>query len=161
MINCARKSYAYKASLSSYFCAKDLPWSSQRITSETITVYNVTWSCTSTCGNVCYADSVTTIGSSLTNIHYLADDFTYSHPNCYIPTASCNSILSAQPTSNSSESCQGEDPDPEGLYCELIPSVLNQCYLRVYGHARLFYWPVPETVSRDMCAESPLTVMAP
>lgn len=33
----------------------------------------------------------------------------------------------------------------------------ERCKIRAYGKARLFYWPVPETVPRNMCAEDPAT----
>jgi hypothetical protein len=139
----------------SSFCSLDCPLSLRRTTSTTLTFYNLTWSCSSTCGNVCYADTITTMGSSLTTVHYY-DVSTEPNPNCYIPTESCSSILSARPTSTfSDKSCNGEEVDTEGIFCELEPTpISHDCLISVHGQARLFYWPVPKTVSRDMCAES-------
>lgn len=86
--------------------------------------------------------------------------FTETKPSCGIPTESCRSMLSAY----SSYSTLQESafyglttltppyPDPvEWPYCA---GRSTSCFLRATGKARLFYWPVPTTVSRDMCIGS-------
>ena len=162
MLDCARQSYDYVSSL-------NCPQSSSVASDLTIsTRYNITWSCYSTCGTVCYADRATTLGS-WTEVHYetITNYPVVLPPSCDIPTESCSSIISTYGI-QLQDSMFGECPDrpinSTGLFCHDFHAFdstddskpYTRCSIRAYGDARLFYWPPPpETSSKNMCAEDP------
>ena len=137
---------------------------------STITSYQKTWTCASTCGDVCYAESATTLGSSVIvtswtypYYSYIASPFTQPTPNCVIPADICTSMTSAYSSSLAAywESNGAENSSviwPTWPYCNGSEPI---CTVYGVGKATLFYWPVPETVSRDMCfAGSTSTTLA-
>lgn len=126
----------------------------------TSTSHQVTWTCASTCGNICYADATTLgssviISSSVSNVATsIVFPFTKPKPTCVVPADVCASMTSAYTSSSVAYvnsvrawSASGMVP-PVWPYCN---GERPRCELSGIGKARLFYWPVPETVSRDMC----------
>ena len=95
-------------------------------TTTTKTYYNTTWSCTSTCGSVCYAKNPITTASYTTKWAF-RDYPRWSYTG---PDVNCNFT------------------DTRG------PSHATDCVINGVGTARLFYWPVPKTRERDMCASA-------
>jgi hypothetical protein len=133
---------------------------------QTQTVYASTWTCSSTCGDVCYADVTTTSSSSYeitsisTSTDYLFAPFNVTTPSCSIPKSACSSIHSAWSSSvadyvkwEAGWWFPTEPPWPYSTpgckYCD------EQCYITASGNVQLFYWPVPETQTRDMCTNFP------
>ena len=126
---------------------------------STSTSFHITWTCTSTCSDIFYADSATTLGSSVivssrvigSGETILISPFTTPKPTCIIPSDVCASMTSAYSASAlawKSESSLGKMVSPTWPYCNGWPS---WCIMSAEGRARLFYWPVPKTVSRNMC----------
>ena len=139
------------------------------LASVTNTYYDVTHTCSSTCGNVCYADATTT-GSSVFittitdyDIETVRASYTGIRPNCTVPLSSCSSLWQAYSSRvdnynswaggllpvDAPEPNIGRDPN-----CKLNTKCPG-CYIMGGGKLQLYYWPVPQTVSRDMCADFP------
>ena len=164
---CLSESKAWYEASKDYYATAPLTgdWSQTGIMSITSTSYQLTWTCSSTCGNVCYAEA-TTLGSTVLSssssyrrIRNLVAPFPKETPSCVIPTETCASIRSAYYNSHriyhswlySSMTLDQAPKSPSWLGCE-APPVL--CYCQAYGLARLFYWPPSKTTSRDMCTGS-------
>jgi len=132
-----------------------------RIVYETTTSYILTGTCDVTCGSICYAEP-TTIDTSLVVItsydYYRAYwgsiiPFTAPKPTCTIPKESCRSMIKSYASATRHWATADDwSPFPEWPFCD---GPQPDCHILVSGKARLFYWPVAETASRDMCTDYP------
>jgi hypothetical protein len=154
-------------------------WYSSSIKSHTVTsmrsytkvivhteiVYKSTWTCSSTCGNICYADATTTdssvyeITTTRTSTDYWIQPFNDTTPGCSIPLSSCSSIHSVWSSSVADwikwDGGWWFETPPAWPYSTPGCKWCNDCYITAGGKLQLFYWPMPETVTRDMCATFP------
>lgn len=131
------------------------------------TEYDVTWSCYSTCGSVCYAEAATTISSYLvvtTDLTHIYGSQAYPvgievpHNTCEISPNICRSIRSLLGgRTTSTEKSQRHGYSQQSSFSEGEPCATTDtyCQIRGYDDATLFYWPISATMSRDMCTEFP------
>lgn len=136
---------------------------STTLTTETNTFYNVTWSCTSTCGSVCYAEKpITTASYLITSTGYRYNyppEFKDPWPNCYINPQFCrrismNSTTSFNTTQQGLPGTVTSKMDLSFAKALCVPEV-TKCCISGLGLAQLWYWPDPITTTRDMCTSSP------
>lgn len=136
-----------------------------KVVVQTQTFYESTWTCSSTCGDVCYADATTTsssifeITTTSASTDYWYRPFNKTTPSCSIPLSSCSSIHSVW-SSSVAEYIKWEGgwwfaTPPEWPYSTPGCKWCNDCYITAEGKVQLFYWPVPATATRDMCTDFP------
>jgi hypothetical protein len=135
---------------------------------STETSYEFTYTCSSTCGDVCYAD-VTTFRTDISEITSTQEEtitawsrYNGSTPTCTVPGPACTSLwdiwTASQQFYMSWYNRDGPDSEePPWPYatpaCSLCRS--TGCYIQGGGKLNLYYWPVPKNVSRDMCTDFP------
>jgi hypothetical protein len=142
-------------------------WNTTVTYHDTTTVVE-SWSCSSTCGNVCYADvkptdfvtTTSVVVHTIEQTDYLS--YTGPKPTCTVPLASCTSMWEVWSQSTSvyvswatDWSATGAEPpwpsvQPGCEYCST-----TGCWILAEGTVELLYWPEPTTVSRDMCTDVP------
>lgn len=121
------------------------------------------YSCTKTCGTICYAGPVTTI---ISTTHVYSERIytyqTYSRPfnpmpNCTIPYDECIELQSSYTSASDyywtsmplDEVGTGMPIQPYCSACKSTSCTFNQPYMELY------YWPTSTTIARDYCATAP------
>ncbi|PSN63278.1 hypothetical protein BS50DRAFT_624054 [Corynespora cassiicola Philippines] len=159
---------------SSYYSSSILAY--KPITEQTFTklvvsteiFYSTTYTCSSMCGQVCYADLTTTDSAFFTVTNTRLETSTEwasyngSQPSCTVPYGSCKSLWDefSHSTSawnswyNNGWSPEAEPPWPKRPGCKYCEQ--SACYILARGKVNVFYWPEHTSVSRDMCTDLPL-----
>ncbi|KAF2833651.1 hypothetical protein CC86DRAFT_12730 [Ophiobolus disseminans] len=132
---------------------------------EFMTLSTELYECTSTCGNICYANNVTTIIShskftqSETRTYYKNEPFPITTPNCTIPFKECLGLQTSYASAMTSFNSMGDEyaaynQEPVRPYCSACVS--TSCYFNGMFAMSLYYWPPTSTTSRDYCTSEPV-----